>query len=55
MLRKLEAMEKALSQNAKIVVPSDTELINVIGELAGVLPVPRTPAAPATPAAPMKK
>jgi regulator of protease activity HflC (stomatin/prohibitin superfamily) len=44
MLRKLEAMEKALSQNAKIVVPSDTELINVIGELAGVLPVaPKAP------------
>ena len=36
MLRKLEAVEKALSQNAKIVVPDDTELINVIGELAGV-------------------
>ena len=36
MLRKLEAVEKALSQNAEIVVPDDTELINVIGELAGV-------------------
>jgi regulator of protease activity HflC (stomatin/prohibitin superfamily) len=55
MLRKLEAMEKALSQNAKIVVPGDTELINVIGELAGVLPVPRTPTGPAAPAAPMRK
>ena len=36
MLRKLEAVEKALSQNAEVVVPGDTELINVIGELAGV-------------------
>jgi hypothetical protein len=27
--------------NAKIVVPSNAELINVIGELAGVLPLPR--------------
>jgi len=36
LLRKLEAVEKALSQNAKIVVNSDTELINVIGDMAGV-------------------
>jgi regulator of protease activity HflC (stomatin/prohibitin superfamily) len=43
-LRKLEAVEKALAMNAKIVVPSDTELINVIGELAGVVPVaPKAP------------
>ena len=39
MLRKLEAVEKALSQNAKVVLPADAELINVIGELAGVVPV----------------
>lgn len=38
-LRKLEAVEKSLQHNAKIVVPSNTELINVIGELAGVLPI----------------
>jgi regulator of protease activity HflC (stomatin/prohibitin superfamily) len=38
-LRKLEAVEKALQNNAKIVVPTDTELVNVIGELAGVLPI----------------
>jgi regulator of protease activity HflC (stomatin/prohibitin superfamily) len=38
-LRKLEAVETALKTNAKIVVPSDSELVNVIGELAGVLPV----------------
>jgi len=40
LLRKLEAVEKALSSNAKIVVPSGSELINIISEMAGVLPVP---------------
>ncbi len=39
LLRKLEALEKALGQNAKIVVPSGCELINVIGEMAGVVPL----------------
>ena len=39
-LRKLETVEKALWQNAKIVVPADGQLVNVIGELAGVTPVP---------------
>lgn len=38
-LRKLEAVENSLKANAKIVVPSDSELVNVIGELAGVLPL----------------
>ena len=40
-LRKLEAVEKSLQNNAKIVIPSNTELVNVIGELAGVLPLKR--------------
>jgi len=35
MLRKLEAVEVALSKNAKIVIPTGTELINIIGEMAG--------------------
>ncbi|MEW6008826.1 MAG: SPFH domain-containing protein [Candidatus Omnitrophota bacterium] len=38
-LRKLEAVEHALANNAKIVVPTDTELVNVIGEMAGILPL----------------
>ena len=38
-LRKLEAVEHALQNNAKIVIPSNTELVNVIGELAGVMPL----------------
>ncbi|MBN1912254.1 MAG: SPFH/Band 7/PHB domain protein [Pirellulales bacterium] len=39
LLRKLEALEKALSENAKIVIPSGSEIVNVIGEMAGVLPL----------------
>ncbi len=39
LLRKLEALENSLSQNAKIVIPSGSELVNVIGEMAGVLPL----------------
>jgi regulator of protease activity HflC (stomatin/prohibitin superfamily) len=39
LLRRLETVEKSLQANAKIVVPSDSELVNVIGELAGVLPL----------------
>ena len=37
-LRKLETVEKAFWQNAKIVVPSDGSLVNIIGDLAGVVP-----------------
>jgi len=39
LLRRLEAVEVSLSSNAKIVVPSNSELVNVIGEMAGVLPL----------------
>jgi regulator of protease activity HflC (stomatin/prohibitin superfamily) len=39
LLRKLEALEVSLGTNAKIVVPTGGELINVIGEMAGVLPL----------------
>lgn len=39
LLRRLQAVETALESNAKIIVPSDKDLINVIGEMAGVLPV----------------
>lgn len=42
LLRKLEAMETSLSNNAKIVIPSGSELVNIIGEMAGgILPVER--------------
>jgi len=39
LLRKLQATETSLKNNAKIVVPTGTELINVIGEMSGLLPV----------------
>lgn len=45
LLRRLVAVETALKDNAKIVVPSNGELINVIGELAGVTPIERKPKA----------
>ena len=38
-LRKLEAVEKSLMNNTKVVVPVNSELVNVIGELAGIVPV----------------
>jgi regulator of protease activity HflC (stomatin/prohibitin superfamily) len=40
LLRRLVTVERALANNAKIVVPEGSELVNVIGELAGVLPLP---------------
>jgi len=40
LLRKLEAVETSLKNNAKVVIPAESELVNVIGELAGVLPLP---------------
>ncbi len=39
LLRKLEMVEKSLKDNAKIVVPTGSDLVNVIGEMAGILPV----------------
>ncbi|MBT3464553.1 SPFH/Band 7/PHB domain protein [archaeon] len=41
-LKKLETAEISLRHNAKIVVPAKTELVNVIGDLAGVLPVKKS-------------
>ncbi len=41
LLRKLQMTENALETNAKIVIPAGTELVNVIGEMAGVLPLVR--------------
>ncbi len=39
LLKKLETVEASLKSNAKIVVPTGTELVNVIGEMAGVMPL----------------
>jgi regulator of protease activity HflC (stomatin/prohibitin superfamily) len=38
-LRKLEALETSLQQNAKIVIPTGSELVNIIGEMAGIIPL----------------
>jgi regulator of protease activity HflC (stomatin/prohibitin superfamily) len=38
LLKRLLTVETALSANAKIVIPANTELVNVIGEMAGILP-----------------
>ncbi len=39
LLRKLEAMETALEGNAKIVIPTGSELVNIIGDMAGIVPL----------------
>ncbi len=38
-LRRLEMVEKAFADNAKVVIPAGTELVNVVGDLAGILPL----------------
>jgi len=40
-LRKIEAVERALGNNSKIVVPAEGELINMIGDMAGINPIIR--------------
>ncbi len=40
-LKKLKTVENSLKDNAKVIVPADTELVNVIGELGGVVPLGR--------------
>ena len=39
LLKKLETVENSLQRNAKIVIPANTELVNVIGEMSGVMPL----------------
>lgn len=38
-MRRLETVERSFANNAKIVVPANTELVNVVGEMAGILPL----------------
>ncbi len=55
-LRKLETVEKAFWQNAKIIVPADGSLVNIIGDLAGTTPVPvKVPQPNPTPGQPQQK
>jgi len=39
LLKKLETVETSLRLNSKIVIPTGTELVNIIGDMAGVLPL----------------
>jgi len=38
-LKKIDATEASLRHNAKVVVPAGQELVNVVGDLAGVAPI----------------
>src|SRR6476646_3771515 len=46
LLRRLITVERALATNAKVVVPAGAELVNVIGDIAGVVPLIRSQAEP---------
>ena len=39
MLKRLETVQSSLQQNTKIVVPANQELVNVIGDMAGIVPL----------------
>jgi regulator of protease activity HflC (stomatin/prohibitin superfamily) len=45
LLRRLITVETALATNSKIVVPMNSELVNIIGDMAGILPLSRGPIA----------
>ena len=38
-LKKLETLQSSLAQNTKIIVPHDQQLVNVISDLAGIVPI----------------
>ena len=39
MLRRIQAMETSLKDNSKIVVPMGSDLVNVMGEMGGIIPL----------------
>ena len=41
LLRRLETTEVSLRNNTKVVVPAGSEIVNVVGDMAGVLPLDR--------------
>jgi regulator of protease activity HflC (stomatin/prohibitin superfamily) len=41
LLRRLITVERALQSNSKIVVPTGSDLVNVIGDIAGIVPLSR--------------
>jgi len=42
-LRKIQALETSLKDNSKIVVPAGSDLVNVLGEMAGIIPIREKP------------
>ena len=38
-LRKIQALETSLKDNSKIVVPAGSDLVNVLGDMAGIIPL----------------
>ncbi len=41
-LKRLETVQASLQQNTKIVVPANQELVNVIGDMAGIVPMKKS-------------
>ena len=41
MLRRIQAMETSLKDNSKVIVPTGSDLVNVMGEMSGVIPIPK--------------
>jgi hypothetical protein len=39
LLKRLETVQAALENNTKIIVPANQQLVNVFGDLAGILPL----------------
>ncbi|MGO9480695.1 MAG: SPFH domain-containing protein [Candidatus Kryptoniota bacterium] len=42
LLKRLETVQASLENNTKIVVPANQELVNVIGDMAGIVPIKRS-------------
>jgi hypothetical protein len=40
-MKRLETLQNALEKNTKIIVPSNQDLVNVIGDMAGITPIKR--------------
>jgi regulator of protease activity HflC (stomatin/prohibitin superfamily) len=39
LLRKIQALETSLKDNTKVIVPTGSDLVNVLGEMAGIIPI----------------
>ena len=43
MLRRIQAMQTSLKENSKVIVPTGSDLVNVMGEMSGVVPIIKKP------------